>query len=149
MKRRNELNMKAGCRHTYALPSELQNWIIHQKPTRRRIGDGIAAPRGSSCGGGGVSIYMYVYIYICISLSFFLLGIGVESRPSGTWPAQPPIVVMEWLALGSQRKSKNSVVGTVLLVASPRPRTLNKTQPRPHHAPLGIHTTTTRARNRY
>ena len=43
---------EAGFPHTYALPSELQIWIIHQKPTRRRIGDGIAAPRGSSCGGG-------------------------------------------------------------------------------------------------
>ena len=56
---------EAGCRHTYALPSELQNWIIHQKPTRRRIGDGIAAPRGSSCaGGGGLDIYIYMYTYM-------------------------------------------------------------------------------------
>ena len=52
---------EAGCRHTYALPSELQNWTIHQKPTRRRIGGGIAAPRGSSWGGG--SIYIYIHIH--------------------------------------------------------------------------------------
>ena len=54
---------EAGCRHTYALPSELQNWIIHQKPTRRRIGDGIAAPRGSSCGGGW---HIYIYTHTCM-----------------------------------------------------------------------------------
>ena len=69
MKRRNELNMKPVAVIHMPLPSELQNWIIHQKPTRRRIGDGIAAPCGSSCGGGGLAyiyIYMCIYVYICI-----------------------------------------------------------------------------------
>ena len=56
---------EAGCRHTYALLSELQNSII-QKPKRRRIGGGIPAPRGSSWGGGGgrvasASIQIYAH----------------------------------------------------------------------------------------
>ena len=42
---------EGGCRRTYVFPSELQNWIIHQKPNRRKIGGGIAAPGGSSWGG--------------------------------------------------------------------------------------------------
>ena len=61
---------EAGCRHAYALPWELQNWMIHQKPTRRRIGGGIAAPRGSSWGG-----LAYIYIYIFIYLYFVYLFI--------------------------------------------------------------------------
>ena len=73
MKRRNELNMKPAAVIHMLLPSELQHWIIHQKPTRRRIGDGIAAPCGSSCGGGGcIHIYIYIYIYICIHIFIFL-----------------------------------------------------------------------------
>ena len=44
-----------GSKFKYA--SELQNlmltWVIHQKPTRGRIGGAIAASGGSSWGGGG------------------------------------------------------------------------------------------------
>ena len=67
-----ELRMKAG--HTYALSSELQGWIIHQKLKRRRIGGGIAAPRCRRIGGGvaaprcsswGGSLHIYIYNYIC------------------------------------------------------------------------------------
>ena len=61
MKRRNELNMKPAAVIHMLSPRKLQAWIIHQKPTRRRIGDGIAAPRGSSCGGGGLA---YIQIYM-------------------------------------------------------------------------------------
>ena len=53
---------EGGCRHTYALPLEFQNWIIHQKPKRRKIGGGIAAPRGSSWG----HIYIYILCILCM-----------------------------------------------------------------------------------
>ena len=68
-----QIENEAGCRHTYALPSELQNWIIHQKPTRRRIGGGIAAPRGSSWGGlADIYIYTYIHIYIYTHIYIYM-----------------------------------------------------------------------------
>ena len=78
---------EGGCRHTYALPLEFQNWIIHQKPKRRKIGGGIAAPRGSSW--GHIYIYTMHIMHACFaSLCLFQLCEGVGPAPPS--PEQDP-----------------------------------------------------------
>ena len=56
VKRRNELNMKPAAVIHMLSP---RNWIIHQKPTRRRLATVSRHPAVVQ-GGGGVSMHIYI-----------------------------------------------------------------------------------------
>ena len=79
-------------------------------------------------------------LFLSAVLSFFLPGLGVVSRPSGTWPARPPIcLLIKWSALGYSRLwYKTTEWDPFFRVVTPSLNTKQSHNPRLVPAPLWL-----------